>query len=845
MSSFSSQCVETAATPPDPRKHVNYTQGMVLGVDDLQQEFVYHQYQNQWLARDAIGYGTLSGLKVAMNGTEISVAPGAALSPRGQLIRVAPRQCASLDAWLRLPETQQRLMELGVGAASTFTVYVVLCFRDCKTDPLPIPGEPCRCDSEATAASRMTDDFRLELRLEPPAQREENAIRDFVEWLRQVRTTSADSGYASLSEFLTAIRTAAHDLGAPLESPPDYLYGSPPETLVIPCCHLCEYLRAALHLWVTELRPIWQAKWSAKVGGGCGCHGEEHDESKNAEECLLLAGLHVSLGGTAATVAGVQVDESRRPLVVHLRMLQELSLCGRNAACCNDRTFATLFALDQNTLRIWIHYPGLVTFDEKALSLEINGQTLSDFTVERVDTSSEPDSAFHHNVFDIFLGESPLVPLEDGQRIVARFDTRLIAEDVSPPRTLAEAIRQGCICFPDLTDDFITLFAAAALSASSLILQGDTTGPVHSNTVEGIQNIPVDVTSGLVNNTALGFDNNQWHPVPVPQKATTTPLPDVAGGAVGNSLDYARADHQHPPPSIPAPANTIPKPVITGTPVAADIGTVISQFALADHIHRLGRVQLGHIAVNPDPVGSDVRGILEHNIVVGLQGKDLPPPSGNGTALVFRGGVLGWEAKDDPANKPFILPATTGLVEFPNMVPSEIRVSADLRHNIAPLFDPITFTKYRVCIRLGLVLGPADYNEDTFEFIRSLNEKSPAPVFMSRFDPLVNEEVFTILVRDLRTSGGETTWRIRWYAIPVQEQEGIQQMGPNDFLPDELRQQINNAIIDRVGTTPNSTTASVANFLGLAPSVVEAAVTELIETNRLTRNPTTNRLRIV
>ena len=187
MNDCSSNCVETAAAPPDPRKHVNYVQGMVLGADDLQQEFAYHQHQNHWLARETIGYGTLSGLLVENNGTQIAVTPGTALSPRGQLIRVAPRQCAALDVWLRLPDTQQRLTERGVGPNGQFAAYVVLCFRDCPTDPLPVPGEPCRCDNSATAASRIIDDFRLELRLDPPAQREEDAIRDFVAWLRQIQ----------------------------------------------------------------------------------------------------------------------------------------------------------------------------------------------------------------------------------------------------------------------------------------------------------------------------------------------------------------------------------------------------------------------------------------------------------------------------------------------------------------------------------------------------------------------------------------------------------------------------------------------------------------------------------
>src|SRR5258705_10347379 len=107
-----SDCKRADATesPPDPRKHVNYSQGMVLGVDDLTQEFAYHQNQRQWLARDGIGYGTLSGLRVTFrNDLKVSVAPGTALSPPGQLIRVTPEQGAGINDWLGLAETKEKI----------------------------------------------------------------------------------------------------------------------------------------------------------------------------------------------------------------------------------------------------------------------------------------------------------------------------------------------------------------------------------------------------------------------------------------------------------------------------------------------------------------------------------------------------------------------------------------------------------------------------------------------------------------------------------------------------------------------------------------------------------------
>ena len=46
--------------PPDPTKHVNYTLGMILGVDEFTQEFAYLSERDRWAVRDLAGYGTLT-----------------------------------------------------------------------------------------------------------------------------------------------------------------------------------------------------------------------------------------------------------------------------------------------------------------------------------------------------------------------------------------------------------------------------------------------------------------------------------------------------------------------------------------------------------------------------------------------------------------------------------------------------------------------------------------------------------------------------------------------------------------------------------------------------------------
>lgn len=342
--------VSPAVATPDPSKHVNYTLGMLLGADDFTQEFAYLSGRDQWLARDLLGYGTVNGLKVSVGandkGPRVLVEPGAALSPRGQLIRVAPAQCAYLNQWLASNHDAlgaHITNDLFPSPGDGVRLYVVLCYRDCATDLAPIPGEPCRTEDELMAASRLADDFRLELRFEPPYQEEEDALRDFVDWLAQVEITDAST--TTLEDFLEAIRQAAPLLAATHASPPsplpssppmDYMFGSPPEALNIPTVSARDYLRAAFRVWVTELRPLWRPNWFGEWQ--CCTERASKDEGPTREECLLLAELDVPLLNVAMT-GKIKVDdaretiinEERRPFLIHLRMLQEWLLNGRAA----------------------------------------------------------------------------------------------------------------------------------------------------------------------------------------------------------------------------------------------------------------------------------------------------------------------------------------------------------------------------------------------------------------------------------------------------------------------------------------------------------------------------------
>lgn len=346
MDSFVPQAAQGSS--PDPMKHVNYTLGMVLGVDDFTQEFAYLSGRDRRIVRDLLGYGTVSGLHVRLDGENnnprIVVEAGVAVSPGGQVIRVTPAQCAMLSDWVR--ENQAIVKDnLNSGknddlGKNVLSLYVVLCYRDCPVDMVPIPGEPCRTEEDSMAASRLKDDFRLELRADSPYQIEEVALRDFVAWMRKsIELTNTPGTFLKLPEFIEEIRSAVLIPGSPPDWPPASPPHLPPDFMKdLPAMHLrvrpldaCRYLNAAFRLWVTELRHLWRP---TTLGETNPCCADQKEEDPTDEDCVLLAQLNIAiledkLSGKLLIDGGkeVQIDEEQRPILAHQRFLQEWLLC--------------------------------------------------------------------------------------------------------------------------------------------------------------------------------------------------------------------------------------------------------------------------------------------------------------------------------------------------------------------------------------------------------------------------------------------------------------------------------------------------------------------------------------
>jgi hypothetical protein len=545
MSSFVPRAIPPTLAESDPTKHVKYTLGMVLGVDDFTQEFAYLSGRDRWLARDLLGYGTASGLRVGVEvenrSPQVVVTSGAAVSPSGQLIRIAPAQCADLNLWLaaRHEELRQRLGNVASNRA-LLRLYLVVCYRDCATDMVPIPGEPCRSQDETMAPSRLADDFKLELRYEAPGQREEDALRDFVEWLGQVEVTDEPGSFSTLEELERAIRDAARAPSSPPSppSPPDFFYGSPPEALRIHPSMAFEYLRAAFRLWTTELRPNWhEARGDRRevLQSSAAVQGDE--------DCVLLAEVSVPLARATANtiwqvedVNRVEVHEERRPYLVHLRMLQELVVSGRRAgggATSGGASIGPSFGV------------------EPATSFGLQPNPGKRFDYARADhTHGTPPAPTLGGDVTGPVASTTVAAIRNREVLATAPNENQVLTFVGGkwrPADPPAGTGTGAAPKPATTVFIEKLFGLAANVGASAdyaradhthgtpdapTLAGDVTGAVGATKVGAIQNVLVDSvrpTAGQL----LGFDAaaNRWKPVPPP----ATSAPNLAGDVTGST----------------------------------------------------------------------------------------------------------------------------------------------------------------------------------------------------------------------------------------------------------------------------------------------------------------------
>jgi hypothetical protein len=328
-------CFTVAVPTLDPAKRVNYTFGLVLGVDEFRQDQLHHLEKLHRHQRNLHGFGTVWGLKVDITSVgappepEVGVAPGAAVSPSGHDICVPSRMCARLDTWLNSHKAD--LTARGFGAPPfPLDLCVIVCYRECATDIVPVPGEPCRSETDVMQPSRLADDFELKLCIhdspitsppttgdlcECPVHRvRELGEQEFGRFLRRLVVNGSQGFYPGADQLAAEVRkindVAALQAGTQPSKGPA-LFIRPAEVQAM--------LHAVLNTWLTEVVPALLAADDA-----ASCTGD-------ADRCVLLAQLSFVVTAdyrVQGGAAGVTVDETPRPLLLPTRLLQEWVIGG-------------------------------------------------------------------------------------------------------------------------------------------------------------------------------------------------------------------------------------------------------------------------------------------------------------------------------------------------------------------------------------------------------------------------------------------------------------------------------------------------------------------------------------
>jgi hypothetical protein len=532
----------------DPSKRVNYTLGLVLGVDEFQQDQLYHAAGRRGHNRLLHGYGTVWGLRVeaATGGAEpeVRVEPGVAVDPCGREICVPDLMCVKLNQWLtrHRPALQELFPD---PPAQPIPLAVLLCYRECPSDTVPVPGEPCRSQDDAMQPSRIRDDFELKLALRdeglwgsPPAdasgplprfrvsQPEEQAVRAFGLILARVETTTdPELGTTGKAELLEAVQALA-DADVAGELLPD----SPPtgadDLILLPADRAPEILRDAFHVWVTEVRPKIRAMENPDTCGEAG-----------GECCVLLSeiDLRVDSGPGGWTVGTIEPSEDRRPYLLHTRLLQEwLIAAGGGKGRPDVDSWATLEILGPDRVRVWVHHAEWLDLPKEALTFVLN------------DTPLEEELEVHfggtRNVWDVVIAQE----MHDGDAVEIRFDTTRVwlvdsPEQHSPPWSPSPDDRTGRSVADELrgaSGEYLDRYgwSLSAFAVYDRLEGGDLRDEYQLPIVARIQKFPVDpATPGP--DQYLVSDGGKWLPRELPDGTT-----DLAGRYPDSTVVGLRGD---------------------------------------------------------------------------------------------------------------------------------------------------------------------------------------------------------------------------------------------------------------------------------------------------------------
>lgn len=316
--------VSTGALSPDLR--VSYQFGLVLGVDEFEQEDLYFRERDERATRALHGSGTAAGLHVtaarpiaAPADVEVRVEPGIAADQHGRPVVIPAAQCARVGAWLaaeeRLAAGEQRPSPLlaHLRPSGDVSLSVVVEHATCPDALVPLPGNACGSDDDVTAPSRIRDSWQLGFRWEAPAMAHWDGVRALADVLAPVDLHDGsllDSDEAALAAHIRALAPGAPPPAVGLPAVP-----------VLPRADARAALDRLLTVWVTEVRPALQPDLLRPAG----------------EAAVLLSTITVVPAApfdpaAPAIAAFAAPDDEGRPYLAPTQLLQELAALGGGVA---------------------------------------------------------------------------------------------------------------------------------------------------------------------------------------------------------------------------------------------------------------------------------------------------------------------------------------------------------------------------------------------------------------------------------------------------------------------------------------------------------------------------------
>jgi hypothetical protein len=149
---------------------LRYAYGLRLGAVELSDEQGYLVGKHRFHNVRCHGAGVLCGLRVdrfvwpqgptaPATATVLRVTTGAAMDQCGREILVPCDQCVDVAAWFANHRAKLNL----AAATATLPLRVALRYRECPSDPAPVPRDPCGCDAAGCDYSRVHEGFELAL----------------------------------------------------------------------------------------------------------------------------------------------------------------------------------------------------------------------------------------------------------------------------------------------------------------------------------------------------------------------------------------------------------------------------------------------------------------------------------------------------------------------------------------------------------------------------------------------------------------------------------------------------------------------------------------------------------